>query len=48
MVFAPKGSRYLLGATALAIFGVDADPTVLRLEPMLGIIGGFLGSRAQP
>ena len=45
VVFAPKGSLYLLGATALEIFGVDANPTAKRLKPILGIIGGFLGSR---
>jgi predicted aspartyl protease len=45
VVFAPKGSLYLLGATALENFGVDVDPTTRRLKPILGIIGGFLASR---
>ncbi len=45
VVFAPKGSLYLLGATALENFGVDVDPAARRLKPILGIIGGFLGSR---
>jgi predicted aspartyl protease len=45
VVFAPKGSLYRLGATALENFGVDVDPTTRRLKPILGIIGGFLGSR---
>jgi len=45
VVFAPKGSLYLLGATALENFGVDADPTARRLKPILGIIGGFRASR---
>jgi hypothetical protein len=45
VVFAPKGSLYLLGATALENFGVDADPTTKRLKPILAIIGGFLASR---
>ena len=45
VVFAPKGSLYLLGATALENFGVDVDPATKRLKPILGIIGGFLGSR---
>jgi len=36
---------YLLGATALEIFGVDADPTTRKLKPILAIIGGFLASR---
>ena len=44
VVFAPKGSLYLLGATALENFGVDADPTARRLKPILGIIGGFRAS----
>ena len=45
VVFAPKGSLYLLGATALGNFGVDADPTAQRLKPISAIIGGFLASR---
>ena len=45
VVFAPKGSLYLLGATALENFGVNVDPTARRLKPILGIIGGFLASR---
>jgi predicted aspartyl protease len=49
VVFAPKGSLFLLGATALEAFGVDADPTAQRLKPVLGIIGGFLaGATTQP
>lgn len=44
VVFAPKGS-YLLGATALENFGVDADPTSKRLKPVAAVIGGFLASR---
>lgn len=40
VVFAPKQSLYLLGATALENFGVDADPAAKRLKPILGIIGG--------
>jgi predicted aspartyl protease len=46
VVFAPPDSLYLLGATALEIFGVDVDPAGKRLKPILGIIGGYLGSRA--
>jgi len=46
VVFAPADSLYLLGATALEIFGVDVDPAEKRLKPILGIIGGYLGSRA--
>ncbi|HTI43300.1 MAG TPA: hypothetical protein VL693_15850 [Vicinamibacterales bacterium] len=32
------------GATALEIFGVEADPTTQQLKPIAAIIGGFLGS----
>ena len=45
VIFAPKDSLYLLGATALENFGVDADPTTKKLKPILGIIGGFIGSK---
>ncbi len=45
VVFGPKDSLYLLGATALENFGVDVDPTGKQLHPILGIIGGFLASR---
>ncbi len=45
VIFGPEESLYLLGATALEIFGVDADPTTKTLKPILGIIGGFLASR---
>lgn len=47
VVFAPKGSLYLLGATALENFGVDADPAAQRLKPISAIIGGFLASRPE-
>ena len=46
VIFAPSGSLYLLGTTALETFGVDADPGSKRLKPILGIIGGFLASRS--
>jgi predicted aspartyl protease len=42
VVFAPPGSLYLLGATALEIFGVEADPTTQRLKPITAVIGGSL------
>ena len=45
VVFAPKGSLYLLGATALENFGVDADTAARRLKPIAAVIGGFLASR---
>lgn len=44
IVFGPPGSLYLLGATALENFGVQADPTTQQLKPMAALIGGFLGS----
>ena len=45
VIFAPKKSLYLLGATALENFGVDVDPAEKKLKPILGIIGGFLASQ---
>jgi len=45
VVFGPKGSLYLLGATALETFGVDADPVARRLKPVAAVIGGFLASK---
>jgi predicted aspartyl protease len=44
VVFAPPGSLYLLGATALENFGVQADSTTQQLKPIAAVIGGFLGS----
>src|SRR5207247_1521147 len=44
VVFGPKESLYLLGATALENFGVEADPTSQQLKPIAAVIGGFLGS----
>ncbi|NIR47058.1 Retroviral aspartyl protease [candidate division KSB1 bacterium] len=45
VIFAPKDSLYLLGATALENFGVEADPAAKKLKPILGIIGGYLASK---
>ena len=45
VIFAPKNSLFLIGATALEIFGVDADPVRKELKPILAIIGGFIGSK---
>jgi hypothetical protein len=45
LVFGPRGSLYLLGATALEAFGVDIDPITRRLQPVAAVIGGFLASR---
>ncbi len=44
VVFAPKGSLFLIGATALENFGVEVDPIHKKLKPILAVIGGFLGS----
>ena len=38
-------SLYLLGATALENFAVEADPVNKELKPIFAIIGGFLASR---
>lgn len=46
VIFGPEDSLYLLGATALENFGVAADSAEGKLKPILGIIGGFLGSRS--
>ena len=47
IIFAPAGSLYLLGATALENFGVVADPTTQQLKPIAAVIGGFLGSATR-
>jgi predicted aspartyl protease len=47
VIFAPKDSLYLLGATALENFGVQADPTTQQLKPVAAVIGGFLASARQ-
>jgi len=44
VIFAPADSLYLLGATALENFGVQADPTTQQLKPILAVTGGFLAS----
>jgi predicted aspartyl protease len=44
VVFAPRGSLFLLGATALENFGVEVDPVNRRLKPILAVIGGFVAS----
>jgi predicted aspartyl protease len=48
VIFAPKGSLLLLGATALENFGVAADPVNKQLKPILAVIGGFLASGLAP
>lgn len=45
VIFAPKGSLFLLGATALENFGVDVDPIQKKLKPILAVIGGFIASQ---
>jgi len=40
VIFSPKGSLFLLGATALENFGVEVDPIQKQLKPILAIIGG--------
>lgn len=35
VIFAPKGSLFLLGTTALENFGVEVDPIQKRLKPVL-------------
>lgn len=45
VIFAPRNSLYLLGATALENFGVEADPAHQRLKPIAAVIGGFLASK---
>jgi predicted aspartyl protease len=44
VIFGPADSLYLLGATALENFGVQADPTTQQLKPIAAVIGGFLAS----
>ena len=47
VVFGPKNSLFLLGATALENFGVEVDPIQKRLKPILAVIGGFLASSSN-
>ena len=48
VIFAPKDSLYLFGATALENFAVQADPITQRLKPIAAVIGGFLASTSRP
>lgn len=45
VIFGPPGSLYLLGATALENFGVDADPVARRLKPVSAVIGAYVAFR---
>ena len=47
VIFGPKGSLCLLGATTLENFVVEADPANGRLKPIAMIIGGFPLSRSS-
>lgn len=47
VIFAPKGSLYLLGGTALENFGVDVDPIAKALKPIFAVIGGFVASAVK-
>ena len=38
IVFGPPGSLFLLGATALENFGVQADPVSQKLQPITAVI----------
>lgn len=40
VIFAPKESLYLLGATALENFCMDVDPISKTLKPIVAVIGG--------
>jgi predicted aspartyl protease len=43
VVFGPPESLFLLGATALENFGVQADPTSQKLRPITAVIGTAFG-----
>ena len=47
VIFGPKDSLYLLGATTLENFGVEADTANGKLKPIAAIIGGFIASRSD-
>jgi predicted aspartyl protease len=46
VIFAPKDSFFLIGATTLENFGVEVDPVNRILKPIPAVIGGFLASSA--
>lgn len=48
VVFGPPGSLFLLGATALENFGVQADPVSQRLRPITAVIAATLGGGTIP
>ena len=45
VIFGPKDSLCLLGATTLENFGVEADTANGKLKPIAAIIGGHIVSR---
>ena len=45
VVFGPPDSLFLLGATALENFGVQADPVTQKLRPITAVIGTALAAR---
>jgi len=47
VIFAPKGSLYLLGVTTLENFGVDVDPTSQTLKPIFSVIGAYTASAPE-
>ena len=47
VVFGPPESLFLLGATALENFGVQADPTSLTLRPVTAVIGTAWATRGR-
>ena len=47
VVFGPPGSLFLLGATALENFSVQADPTTQRLRPITAVIGTAWAGRPR-
>ncbi len=47
VIFGPKDSLCLLGATTLENFVVEPDPVAKKLKPIAAIIGGFVVSRTS-
>lgn len=47
VIFGPKDSLCLLGATTLENFVVEADPVNRKLKPIAAIIGGYTVSRPK-
>lgn len=46
VVFGPPESLFLLGATALENFGMQADPTTQKLRPITAVIGTAWATQA--